>query len=136
MGLIASGGPAVALRLSVTRPSNNDGTRTVRMEITDETSRMQICEIEIEPDAFMDLLTNRQAYASGVFSSKLDRIGKEMQHESENWGHFSRDEFSDAHIDARVEEWRVDNGWDTASWGRNNQADVVVTGRRWVTPQQ
>jgi hypothetical protein len=104
-----------------------------RLEITDETSRMVILDLELDAEAFADFMSNREAQGMAGVSKALHRIGKIMEHDSLT---FPGPEFGNQlAAEAEAEAWRKSEGWDTVSVARNNAHNWVMVGRRWVDPQ-
>lgn len=134
MGLKSSAGRQLPMGVRLSSPLNN-GTeqQVVRLEITDLTSRMIVMEIELDPDAFMALMTNRGAEGMAGVTTRLDRVGKTMQHETLT---FPPAEFGNQlAADAAGRAWAEEEGWDTVDVHRTNSSHWVLTGRRWIEPE-
>jgi hypothetical protein len=128
---IRSTGRQLPMRVRLSRPINYGAN--FYLEITDETSRMVVMELELDAEALADLMSNREAKAPAGVTTKLDRVGKLMEHDQVVLESSTFKDQADA--DAAADNWRTREGWDTASVSRNNQRNWVLTGRRWVDPQ-
>jgi hypothetical protein len=131
MGLISNGGSRKGhVSIQLLHPmSNQTEGRTVRLEITDTTSRMQVVEIELDAEQFLGLMGGRQAFGAAGWSLALDRIGKTMQHGSTSYPNA----FTKAEAESAARHWAATEGWDDVSVRRSNAPNWVATGRRWVT---
>lgn len=130
MGLKTSG-RQLDMLATLTRTLNSDGM--FHLEIVDKASRMVVMELELDAEAFANLMSNRQAEAPAGVSTRLDRIGLVMQHGSETRpnGEYGNQMAADHH----AQKWAEVNGWTDWSARRNNVGAWVFTGRRWVDPQ-
>jgi hypothetical protein len=133
MGLLAKSKkrlPATMQLLHSTR--NYDDRQIVRLEITDATSRMQVVEVEMDAEQFLNLMRGAQAHVTAAWSTALDRIGLEMQHGTETRpnAEYGNQMAADHH----AQKWAEVNGWTTWEARRNNEGNWVFTGRRWVEP--
>lgn len=103
-----------------------------RLEITDETSRMVVLEIELDAEAFADFMSNREARGVAGVTTALDRIGLVMQNGSETR---PRSEYGNQMAaDHDAQKWAEVNGWTSWTARPNNVGNWVFTGRRWIEP--
>lgn len=132
MGLISRGNTLpVSVRLGF--PTNQNGSdRRAFLEITDETSSLLMLELEISAEQLMALLGGSTAYVTAGITSRLDRLGKQMQHGSTTWddGH----ETKEPEAQARAEAWAAENGWESVSV-RQAHGTWRAIGRRWAAAE-
>lgn len=124
----------VSVRLSFPTsfgPEGN-GPRRAVIEIHDETARITLMEIELTPDELMGLFGGSGAYVTASMPRTLDRVGKEMQHDSKTWDDGYTVKVAQAR--ERAESWQMANNWQTLDL-RQAHGVWTATGRRWVDPQ-
>lgn len=139
---------ALSLCARIGRPSggNHDGAFTLTIE--DNASHLIILEAVMTPEAFADLLSNREAAMDGDFS-RSERVGKRHENQTvqvpvgEVFEAKDRNKLLNATIRAFVDaNWP---GWEPDSedsWnhhrvsGRGKDMVYGVTIRRWVDAEQ
>jgi hypothetical protein len=112
---------------------SNGSERSVRLYVEDRTSGIAVLDAPLDAEQFLDLMGGGSAEVLGWFTPRPDRVGHIHQH-----GHTFLDGYAVTKAAAEVaaESWRVENGWDTVETRRNNGGQWVITGRRWVAPDQ
>lgn len=121
-------GRQLSMRVRLSRPINYGAV--FYLEIIDEASRMVIMELELDAEAFADLMSNREARVTAGVTTALDRIGLVMQHGSETrpGSEYGNQMAADHH----AQKWAEVNGWTSWSANRDNVGNWVFVGRRWV----
>lgn len=133
MGLLAKSKKPLPAEMRLMHPTRNyEDRQIVRLEITDATSRMQVVEVEMDAEQFLNLMRGVQATVTAAWSTALDRIGLEMQNGTETRP--GRDYGNDMAAEHHAQKWAEVNGWTYWTCHRNNVGDWVFTGRRWVEP--
>jgi hypothetical protein len=107
--------------------------RSVRLEIEDITSGTLVFEATLDAEGLMKMMSGGAANVPAYFTPNPERIGCIHQHD-----HWTIDAYSTRQAEAELaaESWRIQNSWDTVEVRRDSNGKWVITGRRWVAPEQ
>lgn len=133
MGLIRHGN-ILPMSVRIGFPSTTDSRdpRRATLEVRDETSGVHVLEISLTAEQFTALLGGSTAHVNAGITTRLDRVGKRMEHDSTSWpdGYATKE----PEAQARAEQWQQANGWESLSLSQAHGTWTAI-GRRWVAPQ-
>lgn len=101
--------------------------------VEDEISGQSLASFSLTPEQWYSLSGGAQLELTGKITSRLDRVGKAMQTDTEV---YHRLQLSASTYEQMVEDAeqaaKADRpGWDTYAGRRNNSGGVVVVLRKW-----
>lgn len=132
MGLKTTGRAELPIELRLSWGSNDEGERHANVTVEDRISNMVLLEYRLTGPQLAKFLSGSGCYVNAQLVAHLDRVGKRMQHGSALFPSATYDHLAAAQVAA--EAWRVTYAWDVVSVSRNNVANWVFIGRRWVDP--